>query len=294
MKKQFIRQWALILLFALAMMPAALAQKTNLERVHENIRVTPYPQQDNPLYLNPSPLIVPTEMRKAEYLQFQLSQDQTFPKGKTIQSKPLAWCMFNPHRILENGTWYWRFRSINKDQKATEWSETYNFSVTEDIPQFVTPTFDVFMKNMPKSYPRIYCFIDKGLNKGQSTVTTHLEYKEMKRRADGAMKNSHETNPQPYKLIGKIATDFNYLYTAYRSTGEKQYADKMLAVTRALLAVPHDEKLRNDFVCGDILYIFTHIYDACYNQLTDAERKELEKRTFTLPNTTICCNIKVG
>lgn len=281
MKKQFIRQWALILLFALAMMPAALAQKTNLERVHENIRVTPYPQQDNPLYLNPSPLIVPTEMRKAEYLQFQLSQDQTFPKGKTIQSKPLAWCMFNPHRILENGTWYWRFRSINKDQKATEWSETYNFSVTEDIPQFVTPTFDVFMKNMPKSYPRIYCFIDKGLNKGQSTVTTHLEYKEMKRRADGAMKNSHETNPQPYKLIGKIATDFNYLYTAYRSTGEKQYADKMLAVTRALLAVPHDEKLRNDFVCGDILYIFTHIYDACYNQLTDAERKELEKRTFT-------------
>lgn len=281
MKKQFIRQWALILLFALAMMPAALAQKTNLERVHENIRVTPYPQQDNPLYLNPSPLIVPVKMRKAEYLQFQLSQDQTFPKGKTIQSKPLAWCMFNPHRILENGTWYWRFRSINKDQKATEWSETYNFSVTEDIPQFVTPTFDVFMKNMPKGYPRIYCFIDKGLNKGQSTVTAHPEYKEMKRRADGAMKNSHETNPQPYKLIRKIANDFNYLYTAYRSTGEKQYADKMLAVTRALLAVPHDEKLRNDFICGDILYIFTHIYDACYNQLTDAERKELEKRTFT-------------
>lgn len=280
MKKQFIRQWALMLLFALAMMPAALAQKTNLERVHENIRATPYPQQDNPLYLNPSPLIVPAEMRKAEYLQFQLSQDQTFSKGKTIQSKPLAWCMFNPHRILENGTWYWRFRSINKDQKATEWSETYSFSVTEDIPQFVTPSFDVFMKNMPKGYPRMYCFIDKGLDKGQSTVTTHPEYKEMKRRADGAMKNSHETNPQPYKLIGKIALDFNFLYTAYRSTGEQLYADKMLAMTRALLAVPHDENQHNDFVCGDILYIFTHIYDACYEQLTDAERKEIEKRTF--------------
>lgn len=279
MKKPIFR--TMLILLVIAISPIVSAQKTKLERIHENTRVTPYPQQDNPLYLNPSPLIVPVEMRKAKYLQFQLSQDQTFPKGKTIQSKPLAWCMFNPHRILENGTWYWRFRSINKDQKASEWSETYNFSVTEDIPQFVTPTFDVFMKNMPKGYPRIYCFIDKGLNKGQSTVTTHPEYKEMKRRADGAMKNSHETNPQPYKLIGKIATDFNYLYTAYRSTGEKQYADKMLTVTRALLAVPHDEKLRNDFVCGDILYIFTHIYDACYNQLTDAERKELEKRTFT-------------
>lgn len=280
MKKQFTFQWSLILLFALAVIPSALAQKTALERVHENIRTIPYPQSPNKLYLNPSPLIVPVEMRKAEYLQFQLSQDAMFPKGKTIQSKPLAWCMFNPHRTLENGTWYWRFRSIGKDKKATDWSETYNFSVTEDIPQFVTPTFDTFMKNMPKGYPRMYCFIDKGLEKGQSTVTTHPEYKEMKRRVDGAMKNKHENNPQPYKQIGKIATDFNYLYTAYRTTGEKQYADKMLAVTRALLAVPHDEKLRNDFVCGDIIYAFTHVYDACYNQLTDAERKELEKRTF--------------
>ena len=280
MKKQFIFQWVMTLIFIQAMISITLAQKTTLKRVHENIRVTPYPQQENPLYLNPSPLIVPMEMRKAEYLQFQLSQDQTFPEGKTIQSKPLVWCMFNPHRILENGTWYWRFRSVSKDRQTTEWSEIYHFSVTKDIPQFVTPTFDIFMKNMPKGYPRIYCFLDKGLEKGQYTVTTHPEYEEMKRRADGAMKNSYEICPHPYKVIGKIATDFNFLYTAYRTTNEKQYADKMLAVTRALLAVPHDTKLTNDFVCGDILYIFTHVYDACYKQLTDAELKELEKRTF--------------
>lgn len=276
--KRIILQTIAVLLFAA--ISSASAQRTNPERIHENVRATPYPQQDNPLYLNPSPLIVPVEMRKAEYLQFQLSQDRTFPKGKTIQSEPLAWCMFNPHRILENGTWYWRFRSMDKDRKATAWSETYDFSVTGDIPQFVTPTFDVFMKNMPKGYPRMYCFIDKGLEKGQPAVTSHPEYKEMKGRADGAMKNSHETAAKPYKLIGKIATDFNFLYTAYRSTGEQQYADKMLAVTRALLAVPHDMSLKNDFVCGDIIYTFTHVYDACYDRLTDAERKELEKRTF--------------
>lgn len=201
MKKQFIFQWVMTLIFIQAMISITLAQKTNLKRVHENIRVTPYPQQENPLYLNPSPLIVPMEMRKAEYLQFQLSQDQTFPEGKTIQSKPLVWCMFNPHRILENGTWYWRFRSVSKDRQTTEWSEIYHFSVTKDIPQFVTPTFDIFMKNMPKGYPRIYCFLDKGLEKGQYTVTTHPEYEEMKRRADGAMKNSYEICPHPYKVI---------------------------------------------------------------------------------------------
>ena len=184
MKKQAIRQWALILVLVLTTMPATLAQKTNLERVHENVRVTPYPQQDNPLYLNPSPLIVPAQMRKAEFLQFQLSQNQAFPAEKTIQSKPLPWCMFNPHTVLKNGTWYWRFRSVSKDKKATEWSETYHFNVTEDVPQFVTPTFDTFFKNLPKAYPRMYCFLNKGLEKGKATIATHPEYKEMKRRAE--------------------------------------------------------------------------------------------------------------
>lgn len=155
-----------------------------------------------------------------------------------------------------------------------------SFNVTEDVPQFVTPTFDTFFKNLPKAYPRMYCFLNKGLEKGKATIATHPEYKEMKRRADGAMNNSYETNPQPYKAMAKIALDFNFLHTIYRATGEKQYADKMLAVIRALLAVPHDMTLNNDFICGDILDTFLQVYDACHDQLTDAERKEIEKRVF--------------
>lgn len=282
MKKQFIRQWTLLLLFALAITPAALAQKTGLERVHENVRVTPYPQQDNPLYLNPSPLIVPVEMRKADYLEFQLSQEQTFPKGKTLQSKPLAWCMFNPHRVLENGTWYWRFRSVDKAGKAGEWSATYNFSVSEDIPQFVTPTFDAFMKNMPKGYPRIYCFLEEGLKKAKGNIQTSPEYKDLTNRAQRALNNNYETHPTPYKAANLMGQDANQLYTAYRATGEQRYADKMLAYTRALLASTPDPKLINDFYCGDVLFLLTHTYDACYDRLNREELQKIEDLTFQI------------
>ena len=38
----------------------------------------------------------------------------------------------------------------------------------------------------------------------------------------------------------------------------------MLAYVRALASEP-DEKLTNDFYCGDVLFLLTHTYDACYN-----------------------------
>lgn len=280
MKKLFIFKWTIAVLLALVVFPPVSAQKTALVRVHENERVTPYPQKEHTLYLNPSPLVVPVEMRKAEFLQFELSQDQLFTKNKTIQSKPLLWCMFNPHRILESGTWYWRFRSVDKAGKETAWSKTYSFTVTDDLPKFVTPTFDVFMKNLPKGYPRLYCFIEEGLKKAPATIKSNPEYKEMKNRADNALKNNYETNPQPYKVAAKMGSDVNLLYTAYRATGEKVYGDKMLAYVRALLATEHDSKLTNDFACGDVLFLFTHVYDACYDQLSANERKEIEKRIF--------------
>lgn len=277
-----LKTWILPALAALLLAMPAAAQKSRQERIHELSRTVPYPSKEHTLYLNPSPLIVPKAMRKAEFLQFQLSQSADFPKNKTMQSKPLAWCMYNPHRLLESGTWYWRFRSVTKDQKAGVWSDIYSFTVTDDTPQFTTPRFDVVKKKLPKGYPRLYCFLEEGLKKAPATFKEHPEYKETMSRASKAMQNNFENNPQPYKEVGKIKNDVLQLYNAYRGTGDKVYANKILALVRALLAVPHDEKLTNDFVCGDMLYTFMHAYDACYDQFTEAERKEIKSRLFRI------------
>lgn len=282
MKQPFLFKRLTMLWMALALIPFVSAQKSALERVHENMRVTPYPQKENPLYVNPSPLIVPVEMRKADFLQFALSQDPDFAKERTILSKPLAWCMFNPHQRLASGTWYWRFRSVDKAGKELPWSETYSFMVTNDIPRFVTPAFETFRKNMPKGYPRIYCFLEEGLQKAVPTIQNHPEYKDLISRGETALKTDYETSPQPYTLIGKMGQMANLLYTAYRATGQQVYADKMLAYVRALLASTPDAQLTNDFVCGDAIFLFTHVYDACYDQLSAAERKQIEACTFQM------------
>lgn len=283
MDKLLFPKWATVILLVMTLFPSVLmAQKTPLVRVHENMRATPYPQKEHTLYLNPTPLLVPVEMRKAEYLQFALSQDQHFPANKTIQSKPVPWCMFNPHQVLASGTWYWRFRSVDQAGKEMPWSEIYSFAVTDEIPQFVTPPFETFLKNMPKGYPRIYCFMEDGLKKAPATIQSHPEYKELIRRAETALKTDYEVNSQPYSVAGKMGQMANLLYTAYRGTGEQVYADKMLAYTRALLASTPDEKLTDDFYCGDVLFLLTHTYDACYDQLTVDERKKTEKAVFQI------------
>lgn len=283
MKKQSFLQWASVILFVLSISPSVLlAQKTSLVRVHENMRVTPFPQQENPLYLNPSPLIVPVEMRKAEFLQFSLSQDPDFAESETIQSKPVPWCMFNPHKVLASGKWYWRFRSVDKAGKTMPWSEIYQFAMTDDVPQFVTPPYETFLKNLPKGYPRIYCFMEKGLKKAPQTIQTHPEYKDMINRAETALKTGFENESQSYSVADKMGQMANFLYTAYRGTGNQAYGDKMLAYTRALLSATSDKKSMSDFYCGDVLFLLTHTYDACYNQLTVGERKQVEELVFRM------------
>lgn len=252
--------------------PNAAAQKTTLERVHENQRETAYPQTGHGLYINPAPLSLPESQRGDVLHQFELSSDRNFAKNKTITSEPKPWLMFNPHKALGKGTWYWRERKV-KNGKAEEWGQTYSFDVTGDEPQFVTPGFDVFWKNMPKGYPRLHCFLAKDLQELRPKVTEHPEYKELVSRARQGL--NYEINGNPYEAAGKIASFINYMYTAYLTTGDKVYSDKMLELFRAFLSATSDRnRFNNDFYAGDVIYILTHVFDSCYDLLSEDERAQ--------------------
>lgn len=137
MKKQ------LLLFLTFCLIPLSI-QAENIQCIHENERETPYPQQEHTLYINPSPLLVPKSVKQSDFLQFNLSRSKDFSDASTVLSQPKPWCMFNPHKVLENGTWYWRVRSVSKEGKEFSWSKTYSFTVTDDIPRFVTPEANVF------------------------------------------------------------------------------------------------------------------------------------------------------
>lgn len=255
----------------------------NTKCIHENERVTPYPQKGHVLYINPAPLLVPKAMKQSDFLQFNLSQDKNFKGTNTILSKPVPWCMFNPHKILEKGTWYWRVRSVSKTGKEMSWSQTYSFKVTDDVPQFVTPSYEKFQANLPKGHQRIYCFLNENLKEARAKVRKHPEFRSMIDDARTALAANYANDTLPYRQIGQMVQYCDILNTAYQMMQQDIYADRMVQNVRYLLKAKPDPKvINNDFNAGELVYTLACTYDNCYDRFTPQEHKQIEGLILTV------------
>lgn len=259
--------------------PATLkAHKYVPSRIHENVRETPYPQEYNQPYLNPVPLLVPEKMKLSDFLQFTLSKEKDFTGSTTILSKPVPWCMFNPHQILSSGTWYWRFRSVSKSGENTSWSPVYSFTITDDVPQFVTPPFEEVNKTMSEKQPRLYCFLEDGLEEARQKMYSHVEYNCMISSAREGLAADYSTDTLPYRHVSAMVVYCEKLHTAYTLLQRDVYADKMVQLIRWLLpSQVTDRQLNNDFYAGDLAYLFACTYETCYNWFTTDERVQMER-----------------
>lgn len=270
MRKQFF------IFLALSLTMAAL-QAGNIARIHENVRETPYPQQEHTLYINPAPLLVPQSAKQSDYLQFNLSQSKDFSDATTLLSQPRPWCMFNPHRVLESGTWYWRVRSVSKEGKEFPWSKTYSFTVTDDVPRFVTPEVDVFLNNIPHAYPRIYCFLNDKLKEARKQMRSNPEFEQMITDSRDALGSNYANDTLPYRHITRMSAECDNLNTAYQMLRLDIYAEKMVKNVRCLLSAKPDKKvLNNDFNAGELIYTLACTYDNCYNRFSPQERRQIE------------------
>lgn len=255
----------------------------NAVGIHENERQTPYPQEHHTLYINPAPLLVPEAMKQSDFLQFNLSQDKTFESVGSLLSKPTAWCMFNPHRVLENGTWYWRVRSVSKAGEAMPWSKTYCFRVTGDIPLFVTPPFDALLANIPKEHTRIYCFLQDSLANARKTMRQSSDFEPMIADSRSALAMDYRTDKAPYQKTGLMYMHTDQLHTAYTMFQREVYAEKMVQNVRCLLAVEIDKKaINNDFMAGELAYLLACTYESCYDRFSAKERTQIENIILTI------------
>lgn len=240
---------------------------------HEKIRTQPYPMAESTIFVNPAPLIVPQKMKTGETLQFQLSMDSTFQSQATITSKPQRWCMFSAHRLLDAGTWYWRFRN-----DSGEWSRTYQFNITGNEDQFATPEFRVFLNNAPRRHPRLNCFIDAAAESYRQSAPSHPEYNMMLSRANTAMEMQLDDVNSLYSDYGSLKNNINRLSDAYILTGAESYASRLISILDALIANPaSDGQLFNEnFATSAITYCYTTIYDLMYTRLTADQRRGAE------------------
>mgnify|MGYP001540984559 FL=1 len=246
----------------------------------DKIRTQPYPKADNELYLNPAPLIVPQAMKTGERLQFSLSRTEDFSSSETLLSEPQEWCMYNLHRRLEVGTWYWRFRSTNLNGTAPgEWSAIYRFEVKNDTPEFVTPPFQTFLANAPRLHPRIYCFLDDRIGEARNRVTSHPEYAELQSRASQALKAEYTGMTDLYSRAEELRQHATYLYQAYHLTQKEIYAEKLRQLLEALIvAPPADGQLfASNFTASNIAWCLVAAYDLLYNNLSASDRTAAEE-----------------
>ena len=241
------------------------------------LRTVPYPGQSDVIYLNPAPLVVPHSLKQSDYLQFNLSPDKDFNHPQTILSKPVPWCVFNPHQTLTTGTWYWRFRSVSKTGEEMPWSETYTFTVDAQTPQFVTPPFGTLLKNLPQKGLRIYCFLEANMPEARKTVRSHPEFEILIDEGRNALVMNYTNDTKPYSRITQIAEDCDKLYAAYQLLQNDIYAEKMVQNVRCLLAVKPDSKvISNDFNAGELVYTLACTYESCGDRFNSEERAQIE------------------
>ena len=245
---------------------------------HDKIRTQPYPKADNELYLNPAPLIVPKDMKTAALLQFSLSRNPQFAEAETTLSEPQEWCMYNPHRTLETGTWYWRFRSLAAAGQEAEWSDTYSFEVKDETPRFATPAFNDFLTNAPRVHPRLYAFLDDKIEAARQRITSHPEYKQLTALAATALEADFSPSSLPYSRTTDLRLYTDYLYQAYHLTLRTEYREKLNDILNSLLEVPPTDAqlFDSNFAATDIASAYLNIYDLLYNELSATQRTAIQ------------------
>ena len=251
------------------------------EAWHDKTRTQPYPKLSNELYLNPPPLIVPEGMKTGERIQFALSQSADFPEGSTQTSEADKWCMFNPHRQLEAGTWFWRYRNVSANGTEGEWSGPIEFEVKAETPVFVTPGYADFRKNIKGGHPRIYAFLDDWLAEGRAKARSHPEYKKLVNRAESATSTDFDAllSAVSEANMETAAQQVEYLYQASLLLNDKDYSDKLEEVLDKFLAHSFSdaELFISNFCATSIAYSVLAPYDLLYDGLDASQRTGAER-----------------
>ena len=252
-------------------------ETTYPDAYQDKIRTQPYPKISNELIVNPAPFLVPEAMKTGEKLQYALSRTEDFEDAEV--SEPQDGCMYNLHRALDAGTWYWRFRSTDAEGgNPGAWSDTYSFEVKAETPVFVTPPFEDFLENASRVHPRLYCFLNPYIGEARLHVASHPEYRQLVSRAATALEADYATMDL-YAEADVLRQHATWLYHAYYLLQDERYADKLIELLDAMAAVPPTDRqyFSENFTTSSIMLANVAGYDLLYDRLTATQRAAAEE-----------------
>lgn len=148
----------------------------------------------------------------------------------------------------------------------------------DDTPVFLTPIFETFKSNLPKQFPRLYCFLSPYMSDARAKATSHPEFKALVSRAKSALDIDYSSLMFPFSESGleTVAMNVEYLYQAYMITEDEQYLKKMEEIFMLFIDNPYSDSdlFKDNFSSTNIAYGILAPYDLLYDKLP-ADKKSI-------------------
>ena len=273
-------------------------------------RTRPYPAETDRLVVNPPtfawpmadyvfPTVFPTprtDKTLDEYLRydFQLSRSADFRRCE-VDTENLRLPMYNNHRALVAGKWYWRYRV-----HGGEWSAPVAMTVDAATPLFKSPTVAEAEAMMPKSHPVIYTAQpDAPMTDDRRALLKLLrsrarkaydkdaaEYIVKGEEIPATASESERTQILKFRLryelepiCGAIADMINI----YRIDGDTRYLDKVLELGRGIARRdPAETFILSDFAGSRAMATLAQVYDVMPDRLTKQDKADFENFIMTV------------
>jgi len=87
--------------------------------------------------------------------ELQVARDETF-QTVAYRAAEIEFNVHTPPRVLEPGTYAWRYRGTGREGNATNWSRPRTFSIAEHAVQMPMATREELLARVPKTNPRLF------------------------------------------------------------------------------------------------------------------------------------------
>ncbi|AKP51277.1 DUF4962 domain-containing protein [Cyclobacterium amurskyense] len=273
------------------MQELAFLQKPNLLKVVYP-RYLDYPKPSAGMLAQLNPPVLRWPLIKGENIHYdvRLSTEKDFSTpNKILEIKNSPWAMFNPHQILESGSWYWQFK-----QSGEDWSNVQHFKVDDGAIPMVSHSAEQFLRSLPNQHPRVLATAPElgqlrrlEPNADTRAIINNAELALLAgipKEQDGMPKRKGEEAEQERKLrldaskeLGTEVYDAVVsLSEAYILSGKEVYAEK--AIQMAIEVSNWDPKgvsSTNDFSDARCMLAMAMVYDTFYDRLSEKQKSTL-------------------
>lgn len=142
------------------------------------------------------------------------------------ESGPLTLGCYCPPDTLRPGTYYWRFRGLDKNGKPSQWSSTRTFTLAADAVELPLPPLDELLRRTSDAHPRLFLRTDdlprlRELAKGPLAT----QYAALKKQCDKFLRQPPPTAEPP-----KYPAGTEYKSEAWREIwwGNREYTIAVL------------------------------------------------------------------